>query len=498
MNQAKSIWQNRMTIIGSVLAVIAILFFIAFQIIGFFQPVANPYVGIWTYLVVPAILTVGLILIPIGYMRERHARRRLFPEVKEWPRWPTFDPNDPRQLRGLLVFVIGTAVVFALIGIVSYGGYHYTDSTQFCGQLCHTVMAPEYTTYSNSPHARVACGECHIGPGASWFVKSKITGVRQVFAVAFHTYPTPIPTPIENLRPARETCEQCHWPANFYASQLRELVHFAPDEGNTRTVAWIGLKTGGAGSLAGPPSGIHWHMALNQTIEYIATDQKRQVIPYLESTNVATGVKTVYRSDGKAPNAPPPAGERRKFDCMDCHNRPAHLMQAPNEAVDTSLAAGRIDPQLPYIKKVAVEALIQPYSSSAEAEKGISAHITESYRKMDPGISAGQASSITAAIEEVRGIYRRNFFPEMKVNWKTYPNYIGHMNFDGCFRCHDGKHLSGKGAIQKDCTICHAFLQPLQVEPTAVFKEIVPAEAMKLMGHRDDVKCNSCHSGGTR
>lgn len=368
-----------MTIIGAAIAVIAVLFFIAFQIIGLFQPMANPYVGIWTYLVLPVILLIGLILIPIGYLRERRSRRKLYPEVKEWPRFPTFNPNDPRQLRGLLVFLVGTGMVMILIGVSSYEGYHYTDSTQFCGQLCHTVMAPEYTTYLHSPHARVACAECHIGPGASWFVKSKISGVRQVFAVTFHTYPTPVPTPIESLRPARETCEQCHWPAKFYASQMRERIHFASDQNNSRSVIRILLKTGGAGSFEGPPSGIHWHMALSQKIEYIATDQKRQVIPYLESTDIATGTKAIFRSDGKPLDAPPPAGERRQLDCMDCHNRPTHVIQSPDAAVDTSLVAGRIDPQLPYIKKAAVEALLQPYGSAAEADSGIQSYIMDSY-----------------------------------------------------------------------------------------------------------------------
>jgi hypothetical protein len=310
-------------------------------------------------------------------------------------------------------------------------------------------MAPEYTTYLHSPHARVACAECHIGPGANWFVKSKISGVRQVFAVAFHTYPTPIPTPILNLRPARETCEQCHWPAKFYASQMRERVHFGSDEANTRSVIRILLKTGGAGSFEGPPSGIHWHMALSQRIEYVATDERRQVIPYLESTDVATGAKTIYRSDGKPLDAPPPAGERRQLDCMDCHNRPTHIVQSPDAAVDTSLVAGRIDPQLPYIKKTAVEALIRPYASVAEADSGIQSYVTDAFRKLDPNASAQRKSSIAAAIVETQAIYHRNFFPWMKVTWRAYPNNIGHMIFEGCFRCHDRRsrrRCSGKSS----------------------------------------------------
>jgi hypothetical protein len=492
----KSIWQNQLSIAGAVLAVLSALFFVSFQIIGLFQPMANPYVGIWTFLVLPIVLMLGLVLIPAGYLRERQRRRRLYPDVQEWPRFPTFDPNDPRQLRGLLVFVAGTIVVILLIGISSYEGYHYTDSTQFCGQLCHTVMEPEFTAYTRSPHARVSCAECHIGPGASWFVKSKITGVRQVWAVAAHTYPTPIPTPIQNLRPARETCEQCHWPAKFYASQMRERVHFASDHDNSRSVIRILLKTGGAESSQGPPSGIHWHMALSQSIEYIATDQKRQQIPYLVSTDVATGRQTVYRSDGLPSDAPPPAGERRHLDCMDCHNRPTHIIQSPDAAVDASLAAGRIDSTLPFVKKISVEALIPDYGSVAEADTGIASRITEAYSKMDPQVSAGRTSSIAAAIEEVRAIYRQNFFPAMKVNWKVYTNNVGHMIFAGCFRCHDEKHVSPSGAIHRDCTICHDFLLPVQAKPTEVFREVVPAHPVELIGIHQQLECSACHTGG--
>ena len=143
MDQAKSIWQNRVTIIGAVVAAIAVLFFVAFQIIGLLQPMANPYVGIWTFLVLPVILVVGLILIPVGYLRERRTRRRLYPEVKQWPRWPTFDPNNPHHLRGLLVFLMGTGIVVVLIAVSSYEGYHYTDheyeECQQCQELRHAI-----------------------------------------------------------------------------------------------------------------------------------------------------------------------------------------------------------------------------------------------------------------------------------------------------------------------------------------------------------------------
>jgi hypothetical protein len=496
MNHAQSMWQNRSSIAGAILALLSVLFFVSFQVIGLFQPTSNPYIGIWTFLVLPAVLVLGLALIPIGYVLERRLRRRLYPEIKEWPRFPTFDPNNARHLRALIIFMVGTVIAVALIAISSYEGYHYTDSTQFCGQVCHEVMSPEYTTYQHSPHARVECAECHIGPGASWFVKSKISGVRQVFAVMFNTYPTPIPTPIENLRPARETCEQCHWPAKFYASQLRERVHYASDQGNTQSVIRVLLKTGGADTSTGPASGIHWHMALSKKIEYVAVDGKRQAIPWVRATDNSTGEVVVYRSDGKPADAAAPEGERRTVDCMDCHNRPTHIIQSPDAAVDTMLVSGRADAKLPFVKKISVEALVQPYKNYSEADTGIRSHMLEAFRQIDPALEKTQSASIEKVVQEVRGIYHGTFFPTMNVDWRTYSNNIGHMIFDGCYRCHDGKHVGAKGQIRNDCTVCHEFLEPVQAKNAEVFQQEVPAHPVKLEGVHARLKCSSCHTGG--
>src|SRR5512136_252604 len=279
MPQLKSIWQNRLTEAGAAIAALAALFFISFQVIETLSPTSNPYSGLWTFMVLPALLVVGLILIPAGYLRERNRRRRIYPDIKDWPKLPHFDPNNPGHRKAFAVVAFGTMLVIPLIAISSYQGYHYTESTGFCGQVCHTVMEPEHTSYLGSPHARVSCASCHIGPGASWYVKSKISGVRQVIAVNLNTFSRPIHTPIKDLRPAKETCEQCHWPAKFFGAQLRTRVHFASDEKNTRREIRVLVKTGGADSSMGPASGIHWHMALSQKIEYVASDAQRQVIP---------------------------------------------------------------------------------------------------------------------------------------------------------------------------------------------------------------------------
>ena len=120
-----------------------------------------------------------------------------------------------RLRRNVFLIVLLTSVNFAVFSMFLYRAYHYMESTQCCGQFCHTVMAPEHTAYENSPHSRVACVECHIGSGADWFVNSKISGARQLIAVATATDPTPIQTPVHGLRPARDTCEECHRPGDY-------------------------------------------------------------------------------------------------------------------------------------------------------------------------------------------------------------------------------------------------------------------------------------------
>jgi nitrate/TMAO reductase-like tetraheme cytochrome c subunit len=498
MGQMKSIWQNSLTISGAILSTVCILFFISFQLIELFNPISNPYTGLWTFLIIPAVMVIGLVLIPIGYFKERSRRRRLFPEVKEWPRLPSFDPNNPAHRRGATIVGIGALVVIPLIAISSYEGYHYTDSTRFCGQVCHSVMSPEFTSYMNSPHARVTCAACHIGPGASWYVKSKISGVRQVIAVTFNTFSRPIPTPVENLRPARETCEQCHWPEKFFGAQLRTRPHYLPDEKNTRSEIRVLVKTGGADSYMGVAGGIHWHMALSNKIEYIATDTRRQVIPWVRAVD-ASGKETVFRSDGKSAQDPSPQGERRRVDCVDCHNRPTHILQPPDRAVNISIETGRISRSLPYAKKITIGALTEPYNSVEEAEVKIAQYMRDAYGKLDPKYLDTRQASINKAIQEAQALYRRNFFPLMKVDWRTHPDNIGHMIFSGCFRCHDNRHISDdKQSIRKDCTACHEFLpQPLQESAARdVSQQVTIEHPYKLLGPHADLNCSACHTGG--
>ena len=208
---------------------------------------------------------------------ERRRRLHAIGLAPHLPRWISTIRRSAARSRFLLSFI----VIFGLVSAVgSYKAYEFTDSVDFCGQLCHSVMNPEFVAYQASPHARVACVDCHVGSGASWYVKSKLSGIRQVYYTARGTYPRPIPTPVHNLRPAADTCEQCHWPKKFWGAQLKTFTHYGSDEQNTPRVIRMLIKTGGGDpSLGQSGEGIHWHMNINNKITYFASDEQRQVIP---------------------------------------------------------------------------------------------------------------------------------------------------------------------------------------------------------------------------
>lgn len=413
--------------------------------------VDNPYQGILTFLVLPGVFFGGLALIPLGIAREVRRRRkrgepaRVFPAL-EW---------RSRELRRLLIFIGVTTIANLIIGSqLTYRAVHYMDSVTFCGKTCHRVMAPEFTAYQNSPHSRVACVACHIGPGASWFVRSKLSGVGQVFATLLNTYPRPIPTPVANLRPARETCEQCHWPQKFGADRLRIIARFAEDESNTRTLTVLLMHIGGGHETRG----IHGaHLDPGVTIEYAHADPGRQTIPWVRYSNSVTGRTTVYLAADATPesvrNLP-----RRVMDCMDCHNRPTHAFDSPAGALDRAMAQGQIPASLPWIRKLGAELLQKDYPSRQEAARLIPAALEQHYRGQQPALYAKNRDEILRAARALVAIYQRNVFPEMKVTWGTYPNNIGHMDFPGCFRCHDDRASADGRKITQDCNTCHRVL----------------------------------------
>jgi len=410
---------------------------------------ANPYIGILAFLTLPGPFFVGLIMIPLGIWlkRRREGRAGVYPTDFPAPRW------ENRELRKLVYFVGGATVLNIVIASqLTYGAVNYMDSVTFCGQTCHTVMQPEFTAYQDSPHSRVECVKCHIGPGAGWFVRSKLSGVGQVFAVAFNTYPRPIPTPVHNLRPARETCETCHWPQKYGEDRLRVAPKFADDEKNTLTKTVLLVRIGGGNNGLG----IHGtHLGPGVRIRYGHSDEARQTIPWVEYNG--PGRTTVYAASDAKPDG---AGLTiREMDCMDCHNRPSHSYELPERAVDRAMNSGGIPASLPFAKKEAVEILKAAYTSRDEAARRIPAAFAQYYRESQPAVWSQHQKEIDAAGQQVLAIWNRNIFPDMNVTWGKYPINIGHTDFPGCFRCHDAAHNSKDGkSISQDCGACHNLL----------------------------------------
>ncbi len=454
---------NPITLAGAVLTTTGAITTIGFWIFEALQPSSvNPYAGILGFVVLPGLFVGGLLLMPVGVLLRR---RKLVASGQLPSVFPQIDLAEPLYRKALVIVVALSTLNVSIVAFSAYRSVVFMESSHFCGETCHTVMNPEFTAYKDSPHSRVECVSCHIGPGANWFVKSKLSGTRQLFAVALKTYSRPIPSPVEHLRPSRETCEQCHWPEKFHGDKFIVRRKFADDETNTASTTVLVLRLGGT-SWNGRV-GIHGrHISNDEQISFIHTDRQRQIIPVVEWTD-GKGAKVVYEAkDPKITPADLAKGERRSMDCMDCHNRPTHAYQLPERAVNDAMAAGKISPTIPWIKKNAIAALTTEYPDDGTANAKIEATLTEFYKTKYPEIFQSKKKEIDAAITQIEAILHRNVFPEMKITWGTHPNNIGHEEFPGCFRCHDEGHESKDGkTITQSCDACHSLLAVDETNP---------------------------------
>jgi nitrate/TMAO reductase-like tetraheme cytochrome c subunit len=502
----RPLYYNLVSHIGALIVVLGAILILLSLLAHVTSGGSNPYVGIFTYAIFPTFVLAGVVTILIG-MRWEAGRRRRAEALKFLP-YPRIDLNDTRQRRIFLYLIVGGTVVSSLLVWASYQGFHYTESVTFCGQVCHVPMQPEFTAYQDSPHARVPCVACHVGEGASWYVRSKLSGARQLIAVLTHSYETPIPTPVAHLRPARETCEKCHWPEKFSGAALLQLPHYRYNETNDAEQISLNLKIGGGNPSHGKSQGIHWHMVVNNTITFAAADKKLQNIPWVKVRH-ANGKEEVYVEKGtKLSKGALAKLPRHTMDCMDCHNRPAHDFKNPDFRVDQALLRGQIPTDLPWIKKVAVDSVFRKYDGTEDAHAGIRAYIRGFYREKYPEILQKRKKAIDKTIDVVISIYDHGVFPKMKVDWRSYPVNIGHRDWPGCFRCHDGKHMtkSGKVLPNKCDSTCHTMpergtVTPLGQPPAEPFPEWhpwkMPKEHLDIKGH-DKVMCYQCHASGKR
>jgi hypothetical protein len=431
--------------------------------------VDNPYVGIVVFLILPIIFLAGLALIPIGvYLSKRRIRQGLSE--------PTFDRKA--ALQNLAWFFGATTLVNVLIGTqVTYRAVEHMETPQFCGATCHT-MNPEFAAYQNSPHSRVECVECHVAPGAAGWISSKTAGIRQLVETAFDTYRRPIPSAIESGRlvPARETCENCHWPQKFGGVRLRVFSKYADDEANTRTQTVLMMMVGGS-----RVTGIHGaHFGPGVHIRFASADAARQTIPWVEYRNITTGDTQTFVSSDLARDSAQPL-PKYDMQCVDCHNRPTHTFDLPERAMDNALALGDVAVTLPFIKKEGVEVLKANYNTSKEAAEKLPVALASFYRQNYPDLYAKRLQDINQAAQAVLAIYSRNVFPDLKVTWGTYPNNLGHTDFPGCFRCHDSSHTTIDGkTITQDCNTCH---EPLAIEEASpeILKTLGVAERISTV-----------------
>jgi hypothetical protein len=442
--------RHPVALLGAIIALSMAALFVILLALELLGLVSNPYVGLLIFAAIPAAFVVGIFLIPVGLRLE--ARRRQREPGAPPSDWPVLDLRIQRQRRIIGGVLALTAINLMILSMASYGAVHYMETTEFCGQVCHTTMEPQYVAHRSGPHARVACVACHVGPGVGALVESKLAGTRQLWQVATGNVPTPVPSPVHSLRPARYTCEQCHWPEKFHGDRIHVFTEFSDDEQNTETSSVMTLFVGGGSAELGVGSGIHWHMNLDNEIEYITTDPSREVIPWVQLRDRAGNVREYV-----APDVTPEAlagGERRRMDCMDCHNRPAHTFFAtPERAVDAALIQGLIPRDLPFVRREAVAAVSEEYADRQAALDAIAARLREHYRQ-DPSVDP---RLVERAITGAQVVWSTNVFPAMNVGWGTYPNHIGHIDFPGCFRCHDDEHVAGDGSvIRQDCELCHS------------------------------------------
>lgn len=482
----RSPFENWISLSGAVVAAGSFFAFVFLFAIQTFTGDRNQYLGILTFVVAPVFLITGLLGIFGGWLIHRRRLARTDPGT---PRaLLTIDLSRPRDRRNFVLFLTGAFVFLLLTAFGSYETFHYTESVEFCGTLCHTVMEPEYVAYQRGEHARVACVQCHVGGGAGYYIKSKLSGARQLYSLAFDKYNRPIPTPIHNLRPAQDTCEQCHWPERFTGSLERRYDHLLSNKDNSTFSIRLLLNVGGAGH--GSARGIHWHMNKSSKVEYFADDPKRQNILWVRTTRDDGTSHTYRKGDFKGDPAPDAI---RTMDCVDCHTRPAHNYRAPNDALERAVHAANLDlTPLPQFKRQAVAALTAEYATVPEAMEKIGATLRAKY-------PTGGAV-LEAAIPQVQAVYQQNFFPLMKSNWKAYPDNIGHKNWPGCFRCHNDELLAGADKpriTQNDCSSCHAILaqgrgaQLHQLAPDGV-------EFAHPEGETSGLLCSDCHNGANQ
>jgi hypothetical protein len=461
INFIRGVAINRAGMIGVVLVTSSFITFILLELLRVMGFLTNAYIGLVTYLLFPLLFLIGLILIPIGWHYRKKATGKTTRELLDIQ----FEPEVTKQgffgSRIFLTIAILTLGNVVFMGVLSGRMLHFMDGAEFCGTACHKVMNPEWVTYQQSPHARVNCVECHVGEGVGALVNSKLNGLWQIISLTFNLYERPIPTPVRQLRPARETCEKCHWPDKFYGSRVKSIVHYEDDEQSTPRYTTLNLKVdAGSGRKR---RGIHWHIAEENTIRYASVNEREKMI-WVEARQPDGSFKRFANETNSHDSMT--IDEVREMDCVDCHNRATHIYELPESALDQRMALGLVDLSLPFLKREGLAAITSNYPDNEAAMEGIANHIQGFYQRNFPEIAIQKANEIDTVISVLRAVYSRNIHHGMKITWGSYPSHIGHVDDGGCFRCHNDNLVDSEGNnIDYDCTTCHSILAYDENEP---------------------------------
>jgi len=457
---------------------------------------AHPYLGLLTALILPGFVILGLSLLALGMKKKELHRKRRGSYPDSFPSARFADPEFRH-----FVSLVGVATLASLIlgSHLTYSSLEYMESVEFCGQSCH-IMQPEFIAAQYAPHSQAPCVDCHIREGFGPFVKAKINGTKQLYETLTGTYPTPIPTPVHDLAQGEITCGKCHSDIDF-GERRREWIQFREDEENSAFRTELLLQVGGGSNRSGA-HGAHYD---DNVIEYWS-DDKRTTVSAIRLTRPDGAIVRYARADSSSPK-----GEPRTMDCTDCHNRAAHSFEPPDKALDESLAAGRIDSSLPFIKREGLKLLQADYDSREVARDQLPIALGSFYE--------GRQTSeqvIQEAAQELLAIYERNVFPEFGVTWGTHPNHSGHEDYPGCFRCHNKELIASDNGhpIGDTCEDCHQILavdQPISRPSVPLLTESpirdpVPAAVVyrTVLGdapfdHAEHVReagndCTACHN----
>lgn len=424
---------NPISIAGAWVTTLAVLAFVTYMALEAFGLIASPYAGLFGFIVVPMFFIVGLLMIPIGIWHEARRRRR---GHAAW-QWPIIELSQ-HGTRVVVAGIVGLTVVnLAIVAVAGVGAAHWAESNEFCGQVCHEPMEPQFTAHKLSAHAEIECVQCHVAPGAAGAIRAKMNGTRQLIGVLTGNFERPIPSPRDRIPVPAETCQQCHAPMSPDREVKKVLRERKDNETSSEILTTLLVYSGKN----------HWHARSDVLVEYVATDNTLKTIPYMKVTT--GGTTTEYFAEGVTE---PPAGQPlRRMDCLDCHNRPAHTLAiTPQQAVDRAINAGEVSTAVPFVRSEMVDALAAEYPEGVDSAPAIVERLRKVFGEATP--------EARQAVQAGERIYRQNVFPRMRVGWGTYTNNILHVDDTGCFRCHTDTHTvkgDPEKKVRQDCELCH-------------------------------------------